>query len=72
LSRLFKVALVLQILIKGEPVTEGHNLEFLWPIAPEVKKYKAAASRYLGHLLGHEGDGSLFALLKQLGIDPFG
>ncbi|GAQ79598.1 Insulinase family protein [Klebsormidium nitens] len=57
----------LQILIRGEPVTEGHNVEFLWPISPEMKKYKAAASRYLGHLLGHEGDGSLFALLKQLG-----
>lgn len=58
---------LVQILIRGEPVTEGHNVEFLWPIPPEMKKYKAATSRYLGHLLGHEGDGSLYALLKQLG-----
>jgi insulysin len=27
----------------------------------------AAPSRYLGHLIGHEADGSLFALLKKLG-----
>lgn len=56
-----------QVLIKAVPVTEGHSLSFYWPIDPEAKQYKAGASRYLGHLIGHEAQGSLFSLLKQKG-----
>ncbi|KAJ7565037.1 hypothetical protein O6H91_02G045200 [Diphasiastrum complanatum] len=57
----------LQVIIKAVPVKEGHFLELIWPSIPEIKLYEAAPSRYLGHLLGHEADGSLFALLKRLG-----
>lgn len=57
----------LQIIVKAVPVREGHNLEMMFPITPEIQKYEAAPSRYLGHLIGHEADGSLFALLKKLG-----
>jgi insulysin len=57
----------LQIIVKAVPVREGHNLEIMFPISPEIQKYKAAPSRYLGHLIGHEADGSLFAHLKKLG-----
>lgn len=57
----------LQILVKTVPVKEGHTLGILWPITPELKNYKEAPSRYLGHLIGHEADGSLFCLLKSLG-----
>lgn len=57
----------LQIIVKAVPVREGHNLEMMFPITPEIQNYMAAPSRYLGHLIGHEADGSLFALLKKLG-----
>ncbi|KAG0627873.1 hypothetical protein M758_2G234700 [Ceratodon purpureus] len=57
----------LQITVKAVPVREGHNLEMMFPITPEIQNYIAAPSRYLGHLIGHEADGSLFALLKKLG-----
>jgi insulysin len=57
----------MQIIVKAVPVREGHNLEIMFPISPEIQKYKAAPSRYLGHLIGHEADGSLFAHLKKLG-----
>uniref|UniRef100_A0A0D6QRY2 Insulin-degrading enzyme-like 1, peroxisomal n=1 Tax=Araucaria cunninghamii TaxID=56994 RepID=A0A0D6QRY2_ARACU len=57
----------LQILVKTVPIKERHTLSILWPITPEIKNYKEGPSRYLGHLIGHEADGSLFCLLKSLG-----
>eukprot|EP00252_Welwitschia_mirabilis_P027613 TRINITY_DN9512_c0_g2_i7.p1 TRINITY_DN9512_c0_g2~~TRINITY_DN9512_c0_g2_i7.p1 ORF type:complete len:1006 (+),score=221.01 TRINITY_DN9512_c0_g2_i7:195-3212(+) len=57
----------LQILVKCVPVKEKHTLSILWPVTPELKFYKEGPSRYLGHLIGHEAEGSLFSLLKSLG-----
>nr|PNR46368.1 hypothetical protein PHYPA_013487 [Physcomitrium patens] len=57
----------MQIIVKAVPVREGHNLEMMFPIIPEIQNYISAPSRYLGHLIGHEAEGSLFALLKKLG-----
>lgn len=64
---LYLLLLNIQIIVKAVPVREGHNLEMMFPITPEIQNYLAAPSRYLGHLIGHEADGSLFALLKKLG-----
>ncbi|KAK4798786.1 hypothetical protein SAY86_031112 [Trapa natans] len=57
----------LQILVKSVPIKQGHKLHVMWPIAPEIHHYKEGPSRYLGHLIGHEGEGSLFYILKKLG-----
>ncbi|KAL3678033.1 hypothetical protein R1sor_020989 [Riccia sorocarpa] len=57
----------LQILVKAVPVKDGHSLTMMWPVKPELHNYREAPSHYIGHLIGHEADGSLFALLKQLG-----
>ncbi|KAH7372611.1 hypothetical protein KP509_17G012900 [Ceratopteris richardii] len=57
----------LQILIKAVPVEDKHTLVLSWIILPELLHYKEAPSQYISHLLGHEADGSLFALLKSLG-----
>lgn len=57
----------LQILVKVVPIKEGHKLRILWPITPAIRHYKEAPSRYLAHLIGHEGEGSLFYILKTLG-----
>ncbi|KAL3533783.1 hypothetical protein ACH5RR_007304, partial [Cinchona calisaya] len=57
----------LQILVKAVPIKQGHKLRIIWPITPGIRHYKEGPCRYLGHLIGHEGEGSLFYILKKLG-----
>ncbi|GAB4843855.1 Insulin-degrading enzyme-like 1, peroxisomal [Ancistrocladus abbreviatus] len=57
----------LQILIKAVPIKQGHKLRIAWPITPGIHYYQEGPCRYLGHLIGHEGEGSLFYVLKTLG-----
>ncbi|KAG6414124.1 hypothetical protein SASPL_126842 [Salvia splendens] len=57
----------LQILVKAVPIKQGHKLKFVWPITPGIRRYNEGPSRYLGHLIGHEGEGSLFYILKKRG-----
>lgn len=57
----------LQILVKAVPINQGHTLRVVWPITPGIRNYKEGPCRYLGHLIGHEGEGSLFYILKTLG-----
>ncbi|VFQ78513.1 unnamed protein product [Cuscuta campestris] len=57
----------LQIRVKTVPIKQGHKLRIIWPITPGIHHYKEGPIRYLGHLIGHEGEGSLFYALKKLG-----
>lgn len=57
----------LQVLVKAIPIKQGHKLRIVWPITPEIHHYKEGPCRYLGHLIGHEGEGSLYYVLKTLG-----
>uniref|UniRef100_A0A1J3GFR1 Zinc-metallopeptidase, peroxisomal n=1 Tax=Noccaea caerulescens TaxID=107243 RepID=A0A1J3GFR1_NOCCA len=57
----------LQILVKAVPIKQGHKLSVSWPVTPSIYQYEEAPSQYLGHLIGHEGEGSLFYALKTLG-----
>ncbi|XVE95949.1 hypothetical protein REPUB_Repub02eG0179500 [Reevesia pubescens] len=57
----------LQILVRAVPIKQGHKLRIAWPITPSILCYKEGPCRYLGHLIGHEGEGSLFYVLKTLG-----
>nr|GLL36596.1 insulin-degrading enzyme-like 1, peroxisomal [Ipomoea trifida] len=57
----------LQILVKTVPIKQGHKLRVIWPITPGIHHYMEGPTRYLGHLIGHEGEGSLFYILKKLG-----
>ncbi|KAG6487994.1 hypothetical protein ZIOFF_056752 [Zingiber officinale] len=57
----------LQILVKAVRIKQGHILRVIWPIAPSIQNYKEGPCRYLSHLIGHEGEGSVFFILKQLG-----
>lgn len=56
-----------QIRIDVVPLEQTHelHLEFTFPWNPEYRLTKP--SRMLNHLLGHEGEGSLYALLKLNG-----
>lgn len=56
-----------QILVRAVPIKEGHALRVAWPITPEIHHYKKGPCRYLSHLIGHEGEGSLYYILKTLG-----
>ncbi|XP_022982829.1 insulin-degrading enzyme-like 1, peroxisomal [Cucurbita maxima] len=57
----------LQVLVRAIPIKQGHKLRIVWPISPEIHHYKEGPCRYLGHLIGHEGEGSLYYVLKTLG-----
>ncbi|XP_065857440.1 insulin-degrading enzyme-like 1, peroxisomal isoform X2 [Euphorbia lathyris] len=57
----------LQLLVKTVPIKQGHRLKIIWPITPGILHYKEGPCRYLSHLIGHEGEGSLFYVLKTLG-----
>lgn len=49
------------------PVKQLLNLSFVFPLNDAVSDYKKKPTQYIGHLLGHEGEGSLLAWLKQKG-----
>ncbi|KAL5197066.1 hypothetical protein ABZP36_000578 [Zizania latifolia] len=57
----------LQILVKAVPIKQGHTLRVLWPITPNIRHYKEGPCKYVSHLIGHKGEGSLFYILKKLG-----
>jgi insulysin len=57
----------LQILVKAVPIKDCHKLKIFWPTTPGIRYYKEGPCGYLGHLIGHEGEGSLFSVLKKLG-----
>jgi len=55
-------------LLQINPVKEMRTLEMNFPMREIDSFYLQKPQRYLGHLLGHEGKGSILALLKQLGL----
>jgi secreted Zn-dependent insulinase-like peptidase len=50
-----------------QPVKDIYNLSYTFELSEPAKNYKEKSSQYLGHLLGHEGEGTLLAWLKQKG-----
>ncbi|KAK9834702.1 hypothetical protein WJX74_008107 [Apatococcus lobatus] len=54
-------------LIHCIPVKDGHSVEFQWDVPSEQDHYQAAPCSYISHHLGHEGEGSVFAVLKAQG-----
>jgi insulysin len=53
--------------IFAKPVMESRNLEMWFPYPDEEDLYETQPSRFLGHLLGHEGPGSILAYVKEKG-----
>ena len=47
------------------PISQVHSLEMQFPMREIKSLYRAKPTRYLSHLLGHEGRGSLLSLLKS-------
>lgn len=54
--------------IFAKPVMESRSLEISFPYQDEEDMYETYPSRYLSHMLGHEGPGSILAYLKDQGL----
>lgn len=50
-----------------EPVKEIRRVQFSFPLPESQSNYQQKPVQLLSHLLGHEGEGSLLALLKEKG-----
>ncbi|XP_043912628.1 insulin-degrading enzyme isoform X1 [Protopterus annectens] len=57
----------LRQMYKVVPVKDIRNLYVTFPIPDLQKYYKSNPGHYLGHLIGHEGPGSLLSELKSKG-----
>lgn len=53
--------------IFAKPVMESRSLEISFPFQDEEELYETQPSRYLSHLIGHEGPGSILAYIKEKG-----
>ncbi len=54
-------------MIVVKPIKELKEVIITFPLPDTSELYKANPSRYVSHLIGHEGDGSILALLKKKG-----
>lgn len=54
--------------IFARPVMESRSLEISFPYQDEDEMFETQPSRYLSHLIGHEGPGSILAYLKEQGL----
>ncbi len=53
--------------LNSVPEEERNSVSFVFPIPSTLNEYHAKPLDYLAGLLGHEGDGSLYAALKDAG-----
>ena len=53
--------------IFAKPVMESRSLEIAFPFQDEEEMYETQPSRYLSHLIGHEGPGSILSYIKEKG-----
>ncbi|WP_347331930.1 insulinase family protein [Marinimicrobium locisalis] len=57
----------LPLRVEIEPTKEIRKLSLLFPVPVNDELYTHKPLHYISHLLGHEGEGSLLSLLKDLG-----
>lgn len=50
------------------PVKEQRSIQFCWFLPEQRALWKSKPARYLSHILGHEGPGSLTSVLKARGF----
>ncbi|KAH7042656.1 a-pheromone processing metallopeptidase Ste23 [Macrophomina phaseolina] len=51
----------------AKPVFDMRNLDLYFPYRDEEELYESQPGRYLSHLIGHEGPGSILAYIKAKG-----
>ena len=50
-----------------QSVRDSRQLRFLFPVPDPIAEYRHKPTELIAHLLGHEGDGSLLAALREAG-----
>lgn len=58
----------LPALLMVEPIMDKRSLSLVFPIPSTQQQYHTKPTYYLSNLIGHEGKGSLFSLLKAQGL----
>lgn len=53
--------------IYAVPIKDNHSLHVAWPLPDMGPEYRIMPERYISHLVGHEGPGSILSELKKLG-----
>ncbi|KAL3476459.1 Metalloenzyme, LuxS/M16 peptidase-like protein [Aspergillus californicus] len=53
--------------IFAKPVMDSRSVEIYFPFMDEENLYESQPSRYISHLIGHEGPGSILAFIKEKG-----
>ena len=54
-----------QTLVCVKPVKEIRSMNLMFPIHDLTDAYKCQPGTYIGHLIGHESEGSILSLLKK-------
>ncbi|PGH09771.1 insulysin [Blastomyces parvus] len=57
----------LQKICFAKPVMDTRSLEIFFPYQDEENLFESKPSRYISHLIGHEGPGSILAYIKAKG-----
>lgn len=55
-------------IIKLVPVKDKRVLELTWFLTDQTPHYRSSPSKYVSHILGHEGKGSLLSFLISQGL----
>jgi insulysin len=50
-------------MVKIVPVKDKRTLELTWILSDQSMNYRNSPSKYVSHILGHEGKGSLLSYL---------
>lgn len=51
----------------AKPVMDSREINLSFPVLDEEEMYRSQPSRYIGHLIGHEGPGSIMSYIKTKG-----
>ncbi|MBA2778207.1 insulinase family protein [Billgrantia kenyensis] len=54
--------------VELQSVRDSRHVRFMFPVPDSLQYYRHKPADYLAHLLGHEGDGSLLAVLREAGL----
>ena len=52
----------------AKPVMDSRELNLVFPFLDEEHLYESQPSRYISHLIGHEGPGSIMSYIKSKGL----
>ncbi|MGR2738329.1 insulinase family protein [Billgrantia sp. Q4P2] len=54
--------------VELQSVRDSRHVSFMFPVPDPIQHYRHKPGDILAHLLGHEGEGSLFAVLREAGL----